>query len=131
MNRRWLGPVALMLAAGAIVAYRHSGKAGSSVVASDRWMQRPPAVLLVADPSEAGSSCGCGEIIRLVRGAAARGVATRELPPDGDRPVRSRYKVVVSPTVLLLDPDGEVTARFEGEEPETVSALATQLDRIR
>lgn len=87
-------------------------------------------VLLYADMSEANASCGCGKIIRMVRGAKDRGVAVREVSTENPGDVAKRYKITVSPTVLILDPKGEPTARHEGEGSAVIAALSADLDRL-
>ncbi|HEX4824306.1 MAG TPA: hypothetical protein VFV19_08315 [Candidatus Polarisedimenticolaceae bacterium] len=88
-----------------------------------------PVVVLIADPAEAEESCGCGEIIRAVRAAAAKGVSTREVAPGADLGLEKRYGVKVSPTVLFIGTDGTVRARHEGEDADTVDAIHQDLDR--
>ena len=39
----------------------------------------------------------------------------------------SRYRVLTIPTVLILDRGGQVVSRFEGEDPQTVTAFALSL----
>jgi hypothetical protein len=87
-------------------------------------------VLLFADPDEAGSACGCGQIIRLVRDAGARGVAIREISPGSDAGLEREYRVTVAPTLLFLDSTGHVNVRHEGEAPETIEAIRSGLDRL-
>jgi hypothetical protein len=87
------------------------------------------AVVMVADAREADSDCGCGEIIRRVRAAKARGVAVREVAPD-DAEAARRYGVTVAPTVVFLGADSGIIARREGESPETVAAIAADLSRL-
>jgi hypothetical protein len=90
-------------------------------------------VLLLANMAEAEDSCGCGDIIRSVRAAAATGVRTREVDArnrDEATQVVSKYQLTVEPTVILLDDaEGEVR-RFEGESNGTVQALKVELDRL-
>ncbi len=84
-------------------------------------------IVLVADPREADAPCGCGDIIRAVRAAAARGVSVREVAPGTAPELTRRYRVLVMPTVLVLGPRGEESARFEGESSATVEALRARL----
>ncbi len=86
-------------------------------------------VLLVADPREAGNDCPCGEIIKAVRDAKAKGVRVREVSPS-DTLVTRQYKVTVAPTVLILNPDGTEKARHEGESEETLAAIKAALARL-
>jgi hypothetical protein len=75
-----------------------------------------PAVVLVADLREAGSpNDGCAQIIQVVREARGRGISVMELMPDSDSVVLKNHRVVVAPTVLILDKNGQELSRFEGE----------------
>lgn len=116
---------------------------GSGVVlAAWRHHHRPPpiqqaavqgqaTVLLFADLREADASCGCGDIIRAVRESRSRGWALQELEPGSQDPRVARFKLVTSPTVVLLDPKGLETARFEGEGDHTLADLKARLGKSR
>ncbi len=100
------------------------------------WAEEPrskaPArgsVVLVADLREANEDCPCGEIIRAVRAAKSRGVAVREVGP-GDTSVTKQYGVTVVPTVIVLDTNGKVVERHEGESSETLAAIKASLERL-
>jgi hypothetical protein len=41
-----------------------------------------------------------------------------------------RYRVLIVPTVLILDRSGQVALRFEGEDRQTVVAVRTQLAQL-
>jgi hypothetical protein len=87
-------------------------------------------VLLFADPREAESSCGCGQIIRMVRGADVPGVvAVQEFDPQRESEAARVHSVRVNPTVIIARGDGVEQARFEGESPDVIAgvrgALAT------
>lgn len=124
MGRR-IGLAAVLAAAIAVVAYKAVSRRSESGIPASAG---GPAVVLVADVREADSDCGCGEIIRRVRAAKARGVSVAELAPD-DGTVR-RYGVTVAPTVVFLGAAGEVVSRREGEDPETIAAVSADLDRL-
>jgi len=119
-----VGGVALVVGAVAAIAIYKAATAGSSPAASP-VPAATPSVVLVADMREAESECGCGEIIRSVREAGDRGV-TVLLAEPGSEAART-YRATVSPTVLFLDARGEVEARYEGEEADTVDAIAARL----
>lgn len=124
---QWIGVMAVALAATAIVAYKarvqHPAVAASSNL---------PRVLLVADLSEANKEGDrCAEIIQAVRRARARGITVQELNPDSNSPLLSRYRVLTAPTVIILDPQGEVVSRHEGEAPQTVAAIRTRLEQLQ
>jgi thioredoxin-like negative regulator of GroEL len=125
---KWVGLVAVALTLIAMIAY----KARVSPQPTTADAEVLPRVLLVADLSEADAEDdACAEIIRAVRAARARGVTVQELNPDTKSDLLRRYRVLTIPTVLILDPKGEVVSRFEGEGRETVTAVKTQLERLR
>jgi hypothetical protein len=140
VKRGWIAAILVAGTALAIVLYKETGNrpsSGSLAGASpEATVSRGPSraatgsVLLFADPEEAGSDCGCGQIIRLVRDAGARGVAVREAAPGSDVALEHEYRVTVAPTLLFLDSSGEVIARHEGEAPETIEAIRSGLHRL-
>ena len=128
MRTNWPAVAAVGALALGLIAYKstraplpNSGSSSTSTAA--------PVVVLFADLTEAEDSCGCGEIIRAVRAAAAKGVSTRELAPGADPGLEKRYAVRVSPTVLFIKADGTVRARHEGEDADTVAAIVQDLNR--
>lgn len=128
MKTNWLAVAAVGAIALGLLAYKstrtpppNSALASTSTAA--------PVVVLIADLTEAEDSCGCGEIIRSVRAAAAKGVSTREMAPGADPGLEKRYEVRVSPTVLFIRADGTVRARHEGEDADTLDALRQDLER--
>lgn len=125
MKANWLGVGAVALAAVAILTVKvmRPRTTAHSVSSS-------PAVIMVADPSEADSKCGCGEIIRSVRAAAAKGVAVREIAPGSEPALEKQYKIAVTPTVLFLDHAGAEQSRFEGEEEQTLTGIRDALNRL-
>jgi hypothetical protein len=81
-------------------------------------------VLLFADPREAESSCGCGQIIRMVRGANVPGiVAVQEFDPQRESEAARVHAVRVNPTVIIARGDGVEQVRFEGESPDVIAGL--------
>ena len=69
MNMKGIGSVAVLVLVASIVFYKQASTpepATPSVV--DHGTAR---VVLIADPREAGQSCGCGRIISLVRAVGA------------------------------------------------------------
>lgn len=90
-------------------------------------------VLLFADLDESGSSCGCGEVIRLARSAGGiSGVSVEEFDTRADIAAAvTRIGVRVSPTVVLLGVDGAERWRFEGESPEVVDGLRDALATLQ
>ncbi|WP_428265855.1 TlpA family protein disulfide reductase [Haliangium sp.] len=135
---RWLLAIVVAAVAVAIIAYKEFGPrspaaanpAPSPGAFAERARASTGSVLLFADPREADDSCGCGQIIRLVRGARAHGVAVREVAPGSDTALEHEYRVTVVPTVLFLDSKGQVIARHEGEAGATIEAIRTRLDEL-
>ncbi len=54
-------------------------------------------------------------------------VAVREAAPGSDPALETKYRITVTPTVLVLDGNGGVTSRFEGEDEATLAGLRTAL----
>ncbi len=127
MNARTLAVIAVVVAAVAVVGMKQARARprATPVEATTAPSAASPSVVLVADPREADSQCGCGLIIRRVREAKARGVEVLELAPTD--PEVSRYGVSVAPTVLVLTSDRHVVARREGESSETLAAISSDL----
>lgn len=136
--RGWIAVAVAASIAGGIVAYKElrprrpappgvGGRVGAPASGSPTGAA---SVLLFADPAEAESPCGCGRIIRLVRAAATRGVAVREVAPGSEPALERAYRVTVVPSVLVLDSGGRVAARHEGENSGTIGAIRADLDRL-
>lgn len=134
--RRWIGLGAVAAAAVAIIVFHPRLVETPAPSAQDvrktdlRTDAVCPELLLIANPAEAHESCGCGEIIRMVRGAAARGATVRELAPGAAPELERRYRVTVAPTLLCLDDRGREIARYEGESPAVVESVRTRLARL-
>lgn len=128
MKTNWLAVAAVGGIALGLIAYK-SMRTPLPNSALATTPSAAPVVVLIADPAEAENSCGCGEIIRSVRAAAAKGVSTREVAPGADPGLEKRYNVKVSPTVLFIRSDGTVRARHEGEDADTLAAIREDLDR--
>jgi hypothetical protein len=90
-----------------------------------------PAVVLVTDLREADSpNDTCARIIQAVREARNRGISVTELMPDSDSALLKNHRIVVAPTVLVLDKDGRELSRFEGESVATLEALRLKLKQL-
>lgn len=126
MNVKTLGAVAVVLVGGTIIGVKVARQrpAAAAVTARDA----SPTVVLVADPREADSDCGCGRIIRRVRDAKARGVNVQEIGPAD--PAAARYGVTVAPAVLILDAAGRILARREGEAGDALALISADLARL-
>ena len=128
MKTNWLAVAAVGAIALGLIAYKGT-RAPLPNSGSNSTSTAAPVVVLIADPGEAEDSCGCGEIIRAVRAAAAKGLSAREVAPGADPGLEKRYEVKVSPTVLFIRADGTVRARHEGEDADTLAAIVQDLDR--
>jgi len=128
MKVKWIGVTAVALIAGSIISYK-------SFVAPEPRGARPatlPRVLLVADMGEADSANdSCAEIIHLVQAARNRGIAVQELSPSSKSDLLARYHVLTIPTVLILDRNGQVVSRYEGEGRDTVKAVRAGLEQLQ
>lgn len=131
----------VVIAIGAIVAlkYRDQQEAASTLpqAAAPATASREPAaqprasVLLFADLSEASETeDACGIIIQTVRSARERGITVTEYDSGAAPHVRKQHRVVVEPTVIVLDPAGREIARHEGEDADTVTAIRADLERV-
>lgn len=127
-NGKWIGLAAVAFTVVSIVTYRAQVTLRTPTADADAL----PRVLLVADLREADSEGdACAEIIRSVRAARTRGVAVQELDPGTESDLLRRYQILTVPTVLILDPNGKVLSRFEGEGRHIVTAVRIQLDQLR
>ena len=126
MKVKWSGILVLVLMMIAIGAYKVHTKRATAAREDGA-----PRVLLVADLSEADSADACAEIIHSVWTARERGVHVQEISPDSKSEMLRRYSVLTVPTVLILDRSGQVVRRFEGEDRQTVTAVQTELARLR
>ena len=128
MKVKWLGLVTVLLVAGAIIGYKAHMSAGPRAEAKAVL----PRVLLVADLSEADAKGdACAEIIRLVRAARDRGITVQELDHGSKSDLLTRFHVLTTPTVLILDRRGQVVSRFEGEGRDTVAAVRAGLQQLQ
>ncbi len=90
-------------------------------------------VVLVANLEEADENCGCGQMIRAVRSAGAKGLATREVDTrnKGDLAAATKaYRILVQPSVVMVDGADHEVRRYEGESKDTVSKLMTDLESL-
>lgn len=127
MKIQWIGLGAVVLAASAVIAYKTQTvpQAQAANVAS-------PRVVLLAEPSEADNAGdSCAEIIHLVRAARDRGIAVQELSPDSKTDLLARYHLLIVPTVLILDHNGQEVSRYEGEGHSTVKAIRASLEQLK
>ncbi len=116
----------LALAAGLIVIKKRN------VLPQSDEQTAAPAVVLVADLREADSpNDTCARIIQAVREARSRGISVTELMPGSDSVLLRNHRVVVAPTVLVLDKDGRELNRFEGESVSTLEAVRTRLSQLQ
>jgi hypothetical protein len=130
--QRVVGLGTLAAVAVSVVAYRslareQEARAQTAAVGRGNPQASSPRVVLIAELSEAEEECGCGQIIRMVRAAALKGVAVRELDTEKEPEAGRQYGVTVAPAVVLLGEKGQVTQRLVGEEAETIEAIRQAL----
>jgi hypothetical protein len=126
MKAKWIGLVAV--AAIAVVIIASKARVGQETPTA----AAPPRVILVADLSEADEEGdACAEIIQAVRTVRKRGVSVQEFNPDSKSLLIARYRVLMIPTVLILDEKGEVVSRYEGEDRQTLTALRSSLEQLK
>lgn len=129
MKRKWIGLAAVLVIAGAIIGYKAYVSPKSVATETKAGF---PRVLLVAELSEADATGDpCAEIIHLVRSARDRGIAVQELGPDSKSDLLTRCHVLTIPTVLIMDGNGQVVSRFEGEGRDTVKAVRARLEQLQ
>lgn len=88
-------------------------------------------IILLADMREAGSSCGCAEMIEVARTAEKiTGVAFEEYDLQASKEMAHKLNVRVSPTILILNKEGAEEIRFEGEDLEVIESLKTALKNL-
>lgn len=120
--KRWLGLGVLVVAIATVLVVKLTRTASE---APPRVSSLAPRVLLYADLGEIDEH-GCGDIIKAVRAAGTRGIATRE----NDAALGKQHHVTIEPTVVILDADGKEQARFEGESDATIDAVRTALTKL-
>ena len=72
-------------------------------------------------------------MIHAVRAAAKAGVRTREIDTrkkDDMEAASKKYRMVVQPTVVLVDDADREVRRYEGETKETITALKADLEQM-
>ena len=124
MTPKWPAAVFVFAAASGLIVWREARKSTPPVSPVPVGAR----LVLYADLSEIDEAEGCGAIIRGVREAVRRGVATEEIDARRSSDRLARYKLLVAPSVLLLDEAGREVKRYEGESPDTVRAI---LERVR
>jgi hypothetical protein len=130
MKGKWLGVFAVLGLAIGIVVYKQVSEPDVGPSAAATSGAEAPRVLLFADPREADEVCGCGDIFRLVRSAGTEGIPVLEIDPRGSAELIRKHRVVVEPTVIVLDTSGVETARFEGEDSTTIAAIGSALEHL-
>ena len=117
----------LIAAVGIVIYKEHTSRKASPPVAQSGASAKSE-IILVADLREADEpGDNCAEIIRLVREAGKRGATVEELTPDSESPLLKQYRILTNPTVLILDREGKVVSRYEGESGSTVKEIRDRL----
>ncbi len=131
MRIRWNPVLLVVISAVGIIAYKWHKSQAAPRQATQRASASNPQVILVANLGEADEpGDNCAEIIHLVRDAGAHGLKVQELSPDSSSPLLKRYRVLTVPTLLVLDPDGKVLSRYEGETSSTVQQIRERLANL-
>lgn len=130
MKAKWPGVLAVVGLAIGIVAYKKVSEPDVGPGAAERSAAEAPRVLLFADPGEADEVGGCGDIFRLVRRVGTEGIPVLEIDPRGSAELTRKHRVVVEPTVVVLDDSGVETERFEGEGSMTIAAIESALEHL-
>ncbi len=133
MRRAFLGFALLSL----VVVFGCKGQPGDSgattTQASAPDLAKPTNLVMAINLGEEDEQGGCGDVIHAVRAAAKSGVRTREIDTRNKADMEAaskKYRIVVQPTVVLLDDADKEVKRFEGESTETITALKTDLDTM-
>lgn len=126
MKSKWIGLIAVALVVVVIVITKTRVGQETPTTAT------LPRVLLVADLSEADEEGdACAQIIQAVRAVGKRGVSIQEVNHNSNSPLMSRYRILSIPTVLVLDQQGEVVSRYEGESRQTLASLRSELENVK
>ena len=114
-----------------IVAPAQASSAAPAAPASTAPAPARASVLLFADLREADEEKDrCGIIIRSVRATRQHGVNVTEYDSGVSPEVRKQHRVVVEPTVIVLDASGREVARHEGEDDATMQAIRAEMERL-
>ena len=130
MNGKWLGICAVLALVAGVVVYKQTSEPAGGTGGARTAGVETPRVLLFADPQEADEVGGCGDIFRLVRKVGGEGVPFLVVDPRGSNALIREHRVVVEPTVIVLDERGQEAARFEGEDATTVAAIGSALQHL-
>ena len=128
MNKlRVVAPLGVLALAAGIVAWREAERPRSAAASGTATK---PQVVLFVDLGEEDEEKGCGAIIHAVRAAAKRGVVTEEVDSREPGERAKKYRLLIAPAVVVFDSEGRELRRFEGEAPDTVKAIRTELESI-
>ena len=130
MKAKWLGICTVLALVAGIIVFKQAGEPEAGTSGAGTSGGEAPQVLLFADPHEADEIGGCGDIFRLVRRVGSEGIPVLEVDPRGGNALIREHRVVVEPTVIVLDERGQEAARFEGEDATTIAAIGSALQRL-
>lgn len=129
MQVKHIGLTATILITVAIIGFKTHQAAATPAV---NHHSTTPRVLLFANLAEANDKGdACATMIHLVRAAHARGLAAQEVGANSKSPLLARYHVLVIPTVLFLNRQGQVVSRLEGEGGNVVKKLRAKLAQLK
>lgn len=127
-----LAVIVLAVAAVLALKFRHRETPAPAAPGAVTSIKMPRAsVLLFADLREANEGEeSCALIIRTVRSARQHGIAVTEYDAGSSPDLRKKYRVVVDPTVIVLDGSGREIARHQGEDAATIAAIRAEIERL-
>lgn len=139
----------VLVAIATVVALKYRGRPEATPAVTMNRAEAPPAapanataettnpqaerasVLLFAELREADEEEDrCGIIIRSVRALRQHGVTVTEYDSGASPDVRKQHRVVVEPTIIVLDASGREVARHEGEDEATMQAIRADMARL-
>ena len=94
---------------------------------------KPTTVVMAINLGEEDEAGGCGDVIHAVRAASKSGVRTHEIDTRNKADMEAaskKYRIVVQPTVVLLDDADNEVRRYEGESKDTIAALEADLNQM-
>lgn len=106
---------------------------GGTTPAPTSEKAKPTTVVMAINLGEDEEQGGCGDVIHAVRAVAKRGVRTREIDTRNKSDMEAaskKYRIVVEPTVVLLDDSEHEVRRYEGESSDTITALKADLEQM-
>ena len=133
MRYALMAVVAICVAATVGCKSRSAEGGTTSTQAGTTEKAKPTTVVMAINLGEEDEEGGCGDVIHAVRAAAKKGVHTREIDTRNKADMEAaskKYRILVQPTVVLVDDADREVRRYEGETKETITSLKTELDQM-